>query len=110
MSGVRLPCTVPPLPASRHVHTQDGLVACGGGGPDDDYDYDYDAATRTSCVTLTSGGWQESHQLQYYGRRGHSSWSSPAGLLLMGGGYTSTEILSATDSSTTSSFLTYYTL
>ena len=100
-SGVRLPCTVPPLPASRHYHTQDGEVACGG----------YSTATRTSCVSLTGSGWQESHQLQKM-REDHSSWRSPAGLLLMGGAdfgtQTSTEILSATDSSTTSSFTLEY--
>ena len=106
-SGVPLPCSVPPLPASRHWHTQDGEVACGG----------YETApqyhdTGTTCVTLTAEGWKQSHQLQEK-RDDHSSWRSPAGLLLMGGGYplTSTEILSATDSSTTSNFtLAYYTL
>ena len=44
--GVPLPCycTVPPLPASRYDHTQDGLVACGGYGS---------TAVLTTCSTLT---------------------------------------------------------
>ena len=97
-SGAPLPCTVPTLPHRDH-HTQDGLVACGGDT----------TATLTSCITLTGSGWQESHQLRER-RWLHSSWRSPAGLLLMGGDYsgTSTEILSATDSSTTSSFTLAY--
>ena len=96
-SGAPLPCTVQPFTVTRWRHTQDGLVACGGD------------ATETSCVSLTGSGWQESHQLQER-RYGHSSWRSPAGLLLMGGYYrrTSTEILSATDSSTTSNFTLAY--
>ena len=99
-SGVLLPCSVPPLPDERYEHTQDGLVACGGNSD----------ATITTCVTLTGGGWQQSHQLRQR-REDHSSWRSPAGLLLMGGysnSSTSTEILSANNLSTTSSFkLTY---
>ena len=75
-------------------------MACGGYGS---------TAVLSTCVTLTGSGWQESHQLQEE-RAEHTSWSSPAGLLLMGGGYsvTSTEILSATDSSSTSSFTLEY--
>ena len=98
-SGVPFPCTLPPLPASRKYLTQDGLVACGGMG----------TATSTSCVSLTGGGWQESHQLQQE-RYDHSSWRSPAGLLLMGGfdSPTSTELLSVTDSSTSSNFTLEY--
>ena len=103
-SGVPLSCTVPPLPSFRRYHTQDGLVACSGEGDT--------TGTRTTCIILTGGGWQESHQLQD-DRLGHSSWRSPAGLLLMGGDYsrTSTEMLSATDSTTSSIFtLEYVTL
>ena len=54
-SGVPLLCTVPPLPASRYEHTQDGLVACGGYGS---------TAVLTTCVTLTASGWATSHKLQ----------------------------------------------
>ena len=101
-SGVPLPCTVPPLPASRYDHTQDGLVACGGYGS---------TAVLTSCVTLTGSGWQESHQLQEE-RALHVSWRSPAGLLLMGGHSNLTsELLTNTGSSSSPSFdLEYYTL
>ena len=101
-SGVPLPCTVPPLPASRYDHTQDGLVACGGYGS---------TAVLTSCVTLTGSGWQESHQHQEE-RALHVSWRSPAGLLLMGGhSNLTTELLTNTGSSSSPSFdLEYYTL
>ena len=101
-SGVPLPCPVPPLPASRYDHTQDGLVACGGYGS---------TAVLTSCVTLTGSGWQESHQLQE-ARAQHVSWRSPAGLLLMGGhSNLTTELLTNTGSSSSPSFdLEYYTL
>ena len=101
-SGVPLPCTVPPLPASRYDHTQDGLVACGGYGS---------TAVLTTCVTLTGSGWQESHQLQEE-RALHVSWRSPAGLLLMGGhSNLTTELLTNTGSSSSPSFdLEYYTL
>ena len=95
-SGVRLPCSVPPLLASRYDHTQDGEVACGGGFGD------------TSCATLTASGWITSHLLTEK-RHGHVSWSSPAGLLLMGDW--TTELLSDTGSSSTPSFgLEYETL
>ena len=92
-TGVRLPCSVPPLPlsaASRYHHTQDGEVACGG--------YDYEDAT--SCSTLTASGWTKSHDLLYE-RRKHVSWNSPDGLLLMGGEYSlrNTELLTNTSSS-----------
>ena len=100
-SGSSLPllCTLPPLPSSRYGHTQDGLVACGG----------CCAAAGASCVTLTAEGWEETHQLQT-ARNYHSSWSSPAGLLMMGGygysAYNTTELL--TNSSTSPSFLLEY--
>ena len=98
-SGVRLPCSVPPLPASRDGHTQDGLVACGGAG----------GGARTSCATLTAAGWAES-QLLGQGREYHTSWRSPAGLLLLGGEQspTTTELLSSTDSTTSSSIALEY--
>ena len=103
-SGAPYSCSVPPLPSPRNRHTQDGAVACGGG--------EGEAATQTNCYSLTSVGWQKSHQLQKR-RSLHSSWSSPAGLLLIGGYHsgTTTEILSATDSSSTFSYsLAYHTV
>ena len=94
-SGVRLPCSVPDLPAPRYRHTQDGEVACGGSGV---------TATRTSCVSLTASGWTTSHQLLEM-RDEHVSWRSPDGLLLMGGNFTqTTELLSDTNSSSLLSF------
>ena len=94
-SGTPLPCTVPPLPYYRSGHTQDGGVACGG----------VTTATRTSCVSLTGSGWTTSHHLVEE-RYNHVSWSSPAGLLLMGGQYSprTTELLSDTSNSTSPSF------
>ena len=99
--GSPLPCTVPPLPAYRSYHTQDGEVACGGDN----------TATLTSCVTLTASGWTTSHHLVEE-RHNHVSWRSPAGLLLMGGEYTrrSTELLSNTNSSSSPSFNLEYDL
>ena len=91
-SGVPLPCTVPPLPTPRYSHTQDGEVACG------------DVGGRTSCLTLTGQGWQESHQLQEE-RYWHSSWRSPSGLLLMGGKESPN---TTSNSSSTSSFTLAY--
>ena len=107
-SGVPHTCSVPPLPAGRMYHTQDGEVACGGFGS---------TAAGTSCISLTGSGWSTSHQLQQQhfnnNRYGHVSWLSPDGLLLMGGEYSrrTTELLSETSSSSSPSFdLEYDTL
>ena len=97
--GTLLPCTIPPLPAARLGHTQDGLISCGG------YDGDY----IRNCVKISAlaGGWVVSHNL-LEDRSGHSSWVSPAGLVLMSG--TTTELLSSSDSSSSYNFtLQYYT-
>ena len=101
-SGVPLPCSVPPLPDPRNGHTQDGEVACGGGGL---------WYTLSSCVSLTAFGWIESHHLTWE-RWGHVSWSSPAGLILMGGDqeisdwtdWTGTELLTNDSSSSSPDF------
>ena len=89
----------PPLHSAPSPRPPGPHPVCGG----------HTTATYTRCFTLTGSGWQESHQLQER-RYDHSSWRSPAGLLLMGGYYslTSTEILSATDSSSTPSFTLEY--
>ena len=84
---------------------------CGGGES---------PATHTSCVTLSGAGagagqWAESHAL-LQGRDGHSSWGSPAGVLLLGGypgpgsydSLRSTELLSTTDSSSQQAFALEY--
>ena len=88
-------CTLPPLYNRRYGHTQDGLLTCGG----------YDYGTSITCVKLSTGGWVVSHNLlqpRYY----HSSWISPAGLVLMGGlnNPNTTELLSSSDSSSSYSF------
>ena len=96
-SGVPLPCSVPPLPAPRYYHTQDGEVACGG---------DYYTATSTSCSSLTASGWITSHQLVKE-RSYHVSWLSLDGLLLIGGAQLSgmtTELLTNNTSSSSPSF------
>ena len=123
LSGAGTPlCTLPPLPTARYHHTQDGLISCGG------YDDDY---IRT-CTKLTTGGWVVSHNLRQSWLF-HSSWMSPAGLVLMGGhpkltaevffglggdsnstfldffvANTDTELLSSSDSSTSSNFTLEY--
>ena len=96
LSSVPLSCSVPPILSANYTyqsyHTQDGEVTCGG------------TSYKSSCVSLTASGWTKSHDLVEW-RFHHSSWSSPAGLLLMGGisGRT-TELLSDTGSSSSPSF------
>jgi len=100
LSGAGTPlCTLPPLPTGREYHTQDGLISCGG------YDDDY---IRT-CTKLTTEGWVVSHNL-LEDRYEHSSWQSPAGLVLIGGGYpyNTTELLSSSDSSSSYNFTLLY--
>ena len=74
-------CQLPGLVArhGRDRHSQDGLLACGGGccGPDPD----------TSCEEFrpATGTWaRTSHTLQQE-RQNHVSWSVEEGTLLMGG-------------------------
>ena len=79
---------------TRSLHSQSGVEVCGG------------FSTPTSCVDFSDdddgindsingdnnddnddddvGAWVPSHSLQQP-RDGHSSWSSPSGLVLMGG-------------------------
>ena len=102
-AGTRLPCTIPPLPTARYQHTQDGLLSYGGGWRGTD-------TTRTcSKLSALAGGWVVSHNL-LEDRYWHSSWQSPAGLVLIGGGYsyTTTELLSSSDSSSSSNFTLQY--
>ena len=96
-------CSLPDLPDDHSVHTQSGLVTCGG------Y-YDYN--TQTSCYTFTNGVWTKSHTLRY-GRYQHSSWTSPMGIVLMGGwdsdSETTTELLTDDGQSTENFSLRYIT-
>ena len=98
-AGTPLPCTLPPLPTVRGGHTQDGLLSCGG------------EDTGRTCIKLSAlaGGWVVSHNL-LEGREYHSSWQSPAGLVLIGGYWsgTTTELLSSSDSSSSYNFTLEY--
>merc|ERR1712079_291290 len=68
-------CTLPPLPVPRVGHTQDGSLTCGGIGG---------ASTSTTCISFSEQGeWATSHNLLET-RKEHSSWMSPAGVMLMG--------------------------
>ena len=102
--GTRLPCTIPPLPTARWGHTQDGLLGCGGSGGTD---------TSRTCAKFSAlaGGWVVSHNL-LEDRSLHSSWQSPAGLVLIGGvgsgSRTTTSLLSSSDSSSSSNFTLQY--
>ena len=78
-------CTLPDLPNKYYYHTQSGLVTCGGGDSSN---------TATSCVRLIDGEWLQSNTLKQY-RYYHTSWTSPLGIVLMGGrgSGTTTELL-----------------
>ena len=101
-AGTTISCTIPPLPIRRSGHTQDGLLSCGGGDTTD---------TSRTCAKFSAlaGDWVVSHNL-LESRYWHSSWQSPAGLVLIGGGYsyTTTELLSSSDSSSSSNFTLQY--
>ena len=98
-SGLHLSCSVPPLPRRRNLYTQNGEVVCGG------------EPTARSCITLTGSDWTTSHQL-VLARKGHSSWLSPAGLIMMGGypSLQTTELLSNTSRSILYFLLHYHFL
>ena len=68
-------CSLPHLPEATQLHTQDGELACGGGG-----------STESSCVKWSSesGSWTQSHTLRHK-RAGHVSWATEDGVYLMGG-------------------------
>ena len=92
------------LPSPRAYHTQSGDILCGG------YGYE-DPDPSTTCMSYTAGAWVTSHTLLEE-RYDHCSWSSPEGVLLMGGEGSprTTELLSNIDSSTALSFsLEYHT-
>ena len=67
-------CVLPSLPDQRRYHTMDSLEICGG----------VITSTRTTCITFTSGQWVTSHALAEE-RYSHNSWSTEAGIVLMGG-------------------------
>ena len=77
-------CPLPPMPSKRKGHSQSGLVACGGGSKFHSFDRDkISNSTTTSCMTF-SNDWKESHNLTEV-RSHHSSWTSPRGIILLGG-------------------------
>ena len=84
INGTRL-CALPNLPERRWHHSQNGLIACGGS---------HNVATQESCVTFTAGSWKKTNTLGHR-RWSHAGWSSPRGVLLLGGSYsgTTTELL-----------------
>ena len=93
-------CSLPDLPEYRLKHTQTGLEACGG----------CCKSAYSTCVRLEAGSWTQSHQLVEKKRLHHSSWASPAGTLLIGGGddtfrdLETTELLDATTGDSVMSF------
>ena len=86
---------------TRFTHSQTGLVSCGG----------YTTPTSSNCVTFSGGSWAPSHTLQVQtnlqGRGGHLAWSSPDGVVLLGGWFdaqNTTELLSDTTGDSTPHF------
>ena len=68
-----LSCSLPSLPQDRYYHTIDGLYICGGEG-----------AIANNCLHFMSGQWTSSYTMVRM-RRGHTSWMTDQGLVLMGG-------------------------
>merc|ERR1712110_353519 len=90
-------CQLAELPDERVGHTMEKMTLCGGG---------YYSDTETSCLTLTDAGWEVTTTTLLEERSQHSSWDSPAGVILMGGygssGRTTEKILQ--DGTSTASF------
>ena len=97
-------CTMSPMLGARTSHSQSGPVSCGGWKNE-----------KKSCVTfsLSSGEWEQTHTLAGEGRVGHSAWSSPQGIVLIGSYYdkgkTTTEILRESGDTTPGFTLDYRT-
>ena len=70
-------CSLPQLPEGRSHFTQDGDLACGGGGS---------ISSQTTCVKWSpaSGTWTHSHTLRK-GEYGHVSWATASGVYLIRG-------------------------
>ena len=71
-------CKLPHMPDIKMDHTQSGAVACGSSA------YSVSSSTLQTCISFSSGVWSESHTL-INKRSWHVSWSSPIGIILMGG-------------------------
>ena len=65
-------CSLPSLPVKTIHHSQDQLTQCGG------------AESPKTCYTFTNGTWLETATL-INERISHRSWSSPDGIVLIGG-------------------------
>ena len=85
----------------------DGLTICGGS---DIASLTGTTDTNTTCITFSSGAWVTSHALAEV-RTHHSSWSTPEGIMLVGGFQheNSTEIVAEAEYDGVPSFnLEYY--
>ena len=73
-------CALPDLPDYRHDHSQNGNLACGGGG--------YSSNSGLTCIkwSKASGTWIESYRLKVASYE-HVSWETPSGVYLIGGKY-----------------------
>ena len=78
-------CPMPPMPVGRYHHTQTGPVVCGGYGGE------------KSCITFISGdvNWKKTHTLAKDGRRMHTAWDSPQGIVLIGGSGNSNSMITS---------------
>jgi len=71
-------CMLPDMPDIKMDHTQSGLLACGSSV------YSMSSSNTQTCISFSSGVWSETYTL-INRRRWHVSWSSPIGIILMGG-------------------------
>jgi len=96
-------CELPPLPQSRHHHTQSGLTTCGGGPGQ---------GAKKSCIKFESGSWTTLTDNLVEQRLYHSSWVNPDGDTLLIGGVNgrTTEIVYQNGTSISSFDLKYYTI
>ena len=86
------------LVIGRYGHTQDGLLACGGG-------YDSDAPTSCEEFSPATGTWARTNHTLQEERRDHVSWSVEEGTILMGGwGSQTTSEIVKHDGTTETSF------
>ena len=91
-------CSLPSLPAETWLHSQDGLLQCGGAG------------NTLHCHTFQSGEWVKTHNLSEV-REYHSSWQGEDGTIVLMGGYvspTTTEIVSDSSAVSTPGFSLKY--
>ena len=68
-------CELQSLPDNRYAHSQNGLVACGGGN------------TVDSCLIFADGSWKKHGTTLLNRRWHHSSWIRGNEVMLIGGGF-----------------------